>query len=124
MILKNRKEVEALVFFQPKHNSLSYLANEKLIDILLENFNLIDADINPLFFREVFRFVSFHDTPEEALEYYSSHGFFSNWDEKKLRKDFLVIDMDPDDHPEDRPVLVIDKFLYNDNTVKEYTNGK
>lgn len=125
MILKNRNEVEALIFFQPKHNSLSYPANQKMIDILMEHFKLVDKDINPEFFSVIFRFISYHDTPEEALSYYNSQGFFNIYDEEKLRKDFIVVDMDPDDHPEDRPVLVINKFLFKDKIVKfYYDNGQ
>ena len=125
MILESIDEVERMLYLNPNSGKLSAPAQDIIVTELLKRFELIGKSINPLLFMHVLGQCNEFNTPEEACEFYAFWGPENKcFTPETLKEDFLVFHLDPDDHPETDPVLIIEPEVFTDERTLNYLEYK
>lgn len=125
MILESINELHALICLCPLSGKLSAPAQDIVIEELTKRFELVGKSISPWLIEHILPCCNEFDTPEEACEFYKFWGPDNKcFTPETLSEDFLVFHLDPDDHPETDPVLIIEPEVFTDERTLNYLEYK
>lgn len=110
MVLETKEDLLVAICTNQHAHGLSAPAMDLITEEIEKQLGILGKPISPWLINNIVRCCHEFDTPAEAVEFYRFYSFPEEgemtWE--KLVELFIVYHLDPDDHPETDPVLVIE----------------